>query len=153
MNRIFCDMDGVLADFAALKRSLGIEGDVLKKMPRAYADLKPIPGALDGVRSLIGMGFEVWIATKPPTGIAQAYADKAQWVLDHLPELKRNIIVTHDKGLLGDEFDYLIDDRPHKANCSRFRGSLYVFLNAAASWERVLDYFREERDCWDKAMP
>ena len=98
--------------------------------------------AIEAVHSLIGMGFEVWIATKPPTGIARAYADKAEWVFDHLPELKRRIIITHDKGLLGNENDFLCDDRPHKANCEQFRGTLLRFVDGY-HWPQALEYFRE----------
>lgn len=142
MNRIFIDMDGVLADFDRLKKELGVEGEELKKMPGAFLRMEPIPGAVAAVRSLIGMGFECWVATKPPTGIPHAYADKADWILRHLPELKRRIIMTHDKGLLGDDDDYLIDDRPHKANCERFRGALIHFGNGV-TWEGVLGTFRQ----------
>lgn len=144
MNRIFVDMDGVLADFDRLKTELGATGEYIKRLPGAFNQMQPIPGAIAGVRSLIGMGYEVWIATKPPTGIPHAYADKADWILRHLPELKRRIIMTHDKGLLGDENDYLIDDRPHKANCERFRGSLIHFGNGV-DWAGVLGTFRQER--------
>jgi 5'(3')-deoxyribonucleotidase len=87
------------------------------------------------------MGYEVWAATKPPTGVAFAYADKAQWIFDHLPELKRRIILTHDKGLLGDEGDFLIDDRPHKANCEKFRGVLIAF-GEGMRWPEILEWFR-----------
>ncbi|MHB1826776.1 MAG: 5' nucleotidase, NT5C type [Steroidobacteraceae bacterium] len=142
MNRVFIDMDGVLADFEQLKRALGVDSDTLKGMCGAYLRLEPMPGAIAAVRSLVGMGFECWIATKPPTGIAQAYADKAAWVLRHLPELKRRIILTHDKGLLGDERDFLIDDRPHKANCERFRGTLIRFGGDIA-WPEVISAMRE----------
>lgn len=141
MNRIFVDMDGVLVDFDRYKRELKLEGDVIKKMPGAYLAMKPIDGAIESVRSLLGMGYEVWAATKPPTGVAFAYADKAQWILDHLPELKRKIIITHDKGLLGDKDDFLIDDRPHKANCNLFPGKLLVF-GESYRWLEVLGFFR-----------
>ena len=104
--------------------------------------MKPIEGAIEAVRSLIGMGFDVWVATKPPTGIAYAYRDKAQWIFDHLPELKRKIIVTHDKGLLGDKEDYLCDDRPHKANCQQFKGMLIPFTNGF-NWDQALIFFRK----------
>jgi 5'(3')-deoxyribonucleotidase len=142
--RVFVDMDGVLADFEKLKVSMGVTGDEMKKLPGAFAKLEPIPGALEGVRSLIGMGFEVWIATKPPTGIPHAYAEKADWILRHLPELKRNIILTHNKGLLGCSRDYLIDDRPHKAFCQEFRGKLIPFINGK-TWGDVLAQIRNER--------
>src|SRR3954467_2188006 len=127
MNRVFIDMDGVIANFDAKMKELGLTGDELKKLPGTYLGLDPIPGALAAVKSIIGMGYEVFIATKSPTGIAHAYAEKVTWVLKYLPELKRKIIITSDKGLLGDEGDFLIDDRPHKSNCVSFKGKLIVF--------------------------
>jgi 5'(3')-deoxyribonucleotidase len=141
MNRVFIDMDGVIVDFDRYKTELGLTGDEIKNRPGAYRVMLPIDGALSGVKSLIGMGFEVWIATKPPTGIAFAYMDKAQWVMDNLPELKRRIIITHDKGLLGDVGDFLIDDRPHRANCEQFKGFLLRFENGS-TWQDVLTVMR-----------
>lgn len=142
MNRVFIDMDGVIVDFDAHMKATGMTGDQLKRVEGAYAAMPAIEGAIDAVRSLIGMGFEVWIATKPPTGIHYAYGDKAKWIIENIPELKRRIIVTHDKGLLGDDGDYLCDDRPHKANCESFKGVLLRFINGY-HWEQALDFFRE----------
>lgn len=137
MNRVFIDMDGVIVDFDSYRAKFGATGDEIKSRPGAYLAMEPYPGAIAAVRSLIGMGYEVWIATKPPTGIAFAYADKAAWVLQHLPELKRRIIITHDKGLLGDAGDFLIDDRPHKANCEAFKGQLLRFTDGRG-WPHML---------------
>lgn len=146
MRRVFVDMDGVIVDFDSHAKYIGVTGDELKKMPGAYRRMKPIDGGIAGVRSLIGMGFEVWAATKPPTGIAWAYGDKAAWIFENLPELKRNLILTHDKGLLGDEGDYLIDDRPHKANCAKFKGTLIHFGGTATpGWPEVLEFMRSRR--------
>lgn len=137
-RRIFIDMDGVLVDFEGYMVKHGLTGDVVKKIHGAYLEMEPMPDALAAVRSLIGAGFDVWIATKPPTGIPHAYSDKASWVFEHLPELKRKLIITPDKGLLGDENDILIDDRPHKANCKEFRGTLIPFVNGE-TWAGVLN--------------
>jgi 5'(3')-deoxyribonucleotidase len=144
VNRVFIDMDGVIVDFDSYAKGLGLNGDEIKKRMGAYREMPALPGALKAVRSLIGMGYEVWIATKPPTGIAFAYADKAAWVLEHLPELKRRIIITHDKGLLGDAGDFLIDDRPHKANCEKFSGKLIPF-GGETGWPQVLAVLKELR--------
>lgn len=144
MNRVFVDMDGVIVDFAAYKIANGLTSEEVKRRPGAYLDMPAIPGAVAAVRSLIGMGFEVWIATKPPTGVSHAYGDKAAWILRELPELKRRIIVTHDKGLLGDVGDYLCDDRPHKANCEQFPGVLLRFINGY-HWPQALAFFRERQ--------
>jgi len=141
MNRVFVDMDGVIVDFNAYMRKHNLTGEEVKKRPGAYLEMPAIDGAIKAVRSLIGMGFEVWIATKPPTGIPYAYSDKVAWVLRELPELKRRIIVTHDKGLLGDSGDFLCDDRPHKANCEQFQGTLLRFVYGY-HWEQALEYFR-----------
>jgi hypothetical protein len=145
MNRIFVDLDGVVVDFDGHMRRTGRSAAEVKVEVGAYYDMRPIDGALEAVRSLIGMGFEVWIATKPPTGIAHAYSDKAAWVWKHLPELKRRIIITHDKGLLGDAGDFLCDDRPHKANCEAFTGTLLRFVDGF-HWPQALKFFREVRD-------
>lgn len=139
MNRVFVEMDGVIVDFDAYKTANGLTGDEVKRRPGAYLAMPAIPGALEAVRSVISMGFEVWIATKPPTGVPCAYSDKAAWVLRELPELKRRIIVTHDKGLLGDAGDYLCDDRPHKANCEQFAGTLLRFVDGY-HWPQALDH-------------
>ena len=141
-RRAFVDLDGVVVNFDDYKTARGLTGEEVKRLPGAYLAMEPLPGALAGVRSLIGMGFEVWIATKPPTGVPHAYSDKAAWVLKHLPELKRRIIITHDKGLLGNEHDLLIDDRPHKANCEAFPGLLIRFIQGV-TWEDVLATARE----------
>jgi 5'(3')-deoxyribonucleotidase len=141
MKRVFVDMDGVIVDFDSYRKKFGATGDEIKKRSGAYLDMQPYPDGLAGVRSLIGMGYEVWIATKPPTGIAFAYADKAAWVMKYLPELRRRIIITHDKGLLGDAGDFLIDDRPHKANCEKFSGTLIRFTDGK-TWADVLNEFR-----------
>lgn len=145
-RRVFIDMDGVIVDFDAMAKAMDMAGEKLKTMPGAYRHMDPIPGALAAVRSIIGMGFEVWVATKPPTGIAWAYADKAAWVFEHLPELKRRLVLTHDKGMLGGPDDVLIDDRPHKANCEEFQGQLIRFGIDYAGWPEVLDTLRVIRD-------
>jgi 5'-nucleotidase len=141
--RVFVDLDGVTVDFDGFMQKHGIDPETVKGMEGAYLNMRPIPGAIDGIREIMRMGFDVFIATKPPTGIAHAYADKAQWVFDHLPELAKKLIVTSEKGLLGDGNDYLIDDRPHKAKCEDFAGTLLVF-GKVTTWNDVLRFMRAE---------
>lgn len=137
-SRAFVDMDGVLVDFDAYMRSRGADAQKVKDTPGAYAAMLPCIGGIEGVRSLIGMRFEVWIATKPPTGRPWAYKEKVEWILEHLPELQRRIVITHDKGFLGDAGDILIDDRVWRANCHQFKGALI----AHRAWGRTLDRAR-----------
>jgi 5'(3')-deoxyribonucleotidase len=141
-RRVFVDMDGVVVDFDAYKAAANETGEVIKRQVGAYAAMRPIPGALAAVRALIGMGFDVWLATKPPTAVPHAYADKVSWVLEYLPELQRKIVITHDKGLLGDEHDFLLDDRPHKANCEEFPGTLLRFVDGYG-WPDAMAVLRQ----------
>lgn len=142
-NRIFVDLDGVVVDFERFCADNQITPEECKRFIGAYLLMQPMEHAINAVRTLISMGYEVWLATKPPTGVANAYGDKAQWVLDNLPELERRIILTHDKGLLGDAGDYLIDDRPHRANCYQFPGTLIHFGQHGNDWPAVVDFFKE----------
>lgn len=135
-------MDGVIVDFERYRTDLGLTGEEVKVRHGAYLIMQPLPGALAAVRSLIGMGHEVWLATKPPTGISFAYADKVQWVLNHLPELKRKIIITHDKSLL--RGDILIDDRMHKANADKFEGVKIHFGKDGVGWPEVLQIVKQK---------
>jgi len=142
LPRVFVDMDGVVVDFDRYMIDMGLSAAEVKARPGAYRDMQPIAGAVKSVRRLVALGYEVWIATKPPTGVAHAYSDKVMWVLEHFPELERRIIITHDKGLLGNEQDFLCDDRPHKANCELFSGRLLAFVDGY-HWPQAMDFFEK----------
>ena len=144
MNRVFIDMDGVIVDFDKYMTDHNMPASEVKVLEGAYLNMEPMPGALDAVRKLIEWGFDVWIATKPPTAVPHASSEKVQWILNHLPELKRNIIITPNKGLLGDSGDWLIDDRPHKANCEDFAGELITYIPKCNNWNHILTYFQND---------
>lgn len=141
VRRVFIDMDGVIVDFDGYCQRVGLPPAAVKHLPGAYRAMAPIPGALEAVRELIALGYEVWIATKPPKGGTHAYTEKAEWVAEHLPELAHRVIVTHDKGLLGSREDFLCDDRPHKANCESFVGTLLRFVDGY-HWQQALQHLR-----------
>lgn len=151
MNRVFIDMDGVLADFDGLVRKLGLEGEKaiqkLVEFPNTFLRLQPFPGANDAVETLIKRGFDVWVATRPAPSHPYTYADKAIWIIQHFPLLKKKLIMTQDKGLLGDAGDILIDDRLHKSNCVAFKGQLIGFPTERgdAAWPAVLEYAQLQR--------
>jgi len=141
-KRVFVDLDGPLVDFDRYMREHNATADEVKVKRKAYLEMHPVGGAIDAVRSIIGMGYDVWIATKPPTGVPHAYADKAEWVMRNLNELTRKIIITHHKGMLGGADDFLIDDRPHKAGCEEFAGTLIKY-GEGFGWPEILDMLRE----------
>lgn len=144
MNRVFVDMDGVLVDFVRYMNDHDMTADEAKTHPNAYYDMLPIKRAIESVRELVAMGKDVWIATKAPTAVPGAYADKVRWILKYLPEMKRKIIITPDKSLIGDESDILIDDRIHKANCKEFKGTLIEFVDI--DWDYVLNFIKNDEN-------
>lgn len=134
-------MDGVIVDFDGFVKKTGMTSKQIKTVPGCYVEMGPIVGAIEGVKKLIALGYEVHIATKPATGIAHTYSDKALWVFKWLPELTNRIIITHDKGLLGDIYDFLIDDRPQKGNCMKFPGTLLAYSEGKFGWPQILELF------------
>jgi len=114
--RIFIDMDGVIANFekAAEQEAL------LKGVPKLsrpdlfvnYRNLGVIDGAIEAVAKL-NADHEVFIASTPPWTRPEVWGHKREWIGEHFPYLKRQIILTHRKDLLIG--DILIDD-------SRYRG-------------------------------
>ena len=140
VKRIFVDMDGPLVDFLRYCNDVQRAPEIVKKEVGAYKLMKPNYAGLAAVKLMIAAGLDVWILTKPPSGNASAWGDKAAWIMEHLPELERKLIITHDKSLVGDENDMLIDDRPHKANCHLFRGTFKYFdMDKPDQWDEILD--------------
>jgi 5'(3')-deoxyribonucleotidase len=141
-RRFLIDLDGVAADFATARDESGLTSDVFKLLPGSYLNLKPYPEAIVGIRQLIARGFDCWIATKIPHDNPYAAAEKLFWVKQHLPELFKSVIITPNKGTLGTQRDFLIDDRPHKAHIDEFAGTLltYGHKNEFQNWEQVMEF-------------
>ena len=72
-----------------------------------YADLKPLPGAIDAISYLRKKYHVVWV-TAAPSGSADA---KIKWIKDHFPGARKNDVCTFDQKEMvkGDVF---IDDSP-----------------------------------------
>lgn len=147
MPRVFIDLDGPTVDYDLYREQ---NPDVyIRDTPGAYFAMEPTPDALAAIRSIIGMGYNVFIATRPCHGRPLTYSEKVAWVLKYLPELDRKIILTHDKGLLGDGDDFLVDDMPEKANCDQFKGRLLVW-EPTTGWALVLATLAEFRLLWKR---
>jgi 5'-nucleotidase len=76
-----------------------------------FLNLKPIPGAIDGMRELLAAGHDVRICTAPLRDYEHCIKEKYQWVEKHLGlDWCARIMPTRDKTLVVG--DALIDDRP-----------------------------------------
>lgn len=141
---VYIDSDGPVADFAHDLKISGMHTDDFKHVPGIYLWLPITQGAETSI-NLLRMYDEqgllrVWILTKTPSKSPYAYTEKVLWYRRNFPWLEDRVIITHDKHLLGTEHDLLLDDRPHKANADKFRGTFCLFLedDPIGSWSRFL---------------
>ena len=74
---------------------------------RFFYDLKPVEGAIEGIRQLIKWGHDVVIATNHSND-EQIAKEKVEWFNRCLPEVANNIMMGHRKDLL--QGDVIIDD-------------------------------------------
>ena len=146
---IYLDQDGVIADFNAGAEAHGLHPADYKLMPLAYRHLPVYAGALEGVARLSALvgAHNLWIATKIPTHNPLAATEKLLWLGELFPQFRDRFAIIHDKSLLGTPEDYLVDDRPHKANARDFRGTLLHFgpQGDFPDWPAVLNYFQAVR--------
>jgi hypothetical protein len=141
--KIFVDMDGVWADFEKAQVASGLPTDEYKLRLGAYRHLEEIECASDGIDFLLSLPVDVFIATKIPTDAPNAATEKLLWIQERKPQLLERAIITPHKGLLGTTGDFLIDDRPHKANCREFEGTLMTFgpEGTYRNWDSICAYF------------
>lgn len=141
--KIFVDMDGVWADFEKAQIASGLPPDEYKLLQGAYRHLEEIEGASDGIDYLLSLPVEVYLASKIPDENPYAATEKLLWVRERKPQLLERAIITPHKGLLGGPRDFLIDDRPHMANCREFEGKLLTFGRDGeySNWSDICDYF------------
>lgn len=152
---VFIDSDGVVADFNHDLERSGLTADVFKHQPGAYLWLPTVPGAIVAIGTLKELDdrdlLRTWILTKTPSGSPYAYTEKILWYRRNFPWLEDRVILTHDKSLMGTSTDFLLDDRPHKANANKFRGT-FVYFDPnipATAWnnfvQQVMDRVRLTR--------
>lgn len=138
---VFIDSDGPVADFDSAFQKSGLSVHDFKYAPGTYLWLNETPGASAALEELKAYDDEdlirIWILTKTPSQSPYAYSEKILWYREHFPWLEDRVILTHDKSLMGAENDFLIDDRPHKANAKDFRGTFVKFdvQDPRTSWE------------------
>jgi 5'(3')-deoxyribonucleotidase len=90
---IYCDMDGVLADFFAIKNGHRI----CAFKPDFFLNLKPIKKNVDALINFIEKGFQVKILTKTPN--ENADNQKIKWLEKYIPQMKKENIICVRKGM------------------------------------------------------
>ena len=114
MNKviIYCDMDGVLADFDKVENAVAI----YKTQPNFFYDLEPIIENVNAIKQLIAKDYLVKILSKSPH--ENADNDKRKWLEKYLPEIKNENIIfarPHETKIsfvsqLEKHFSLLLDD-------------------------------------------
>lgn len=139
LPRVYVDMDGVIAAFEAAARAQGIPPAQLKLQRGAYLGLPVIAGAKEALRDLAQLDVDLFILTKIPSGNVYAATEKLLWIETHFPELHDRVIITSDKGCVGKQRDFLIDDHPEWANADQFPGTIIPFTG---DWPSVVEQIR-----------
>lgn len=142
---VFLDSDGPIANFDKALQESGSDTEDFKFWPGVYLWLEVTPGAENALNLLKQLDdqniLRTWILTKTPSDSPYAYTEKVLWYRKNFPWLEDRVILTHDKSLLGTSTDFLLDDRPHKANADKFRGSFVYFdpTEPISSWVQFLE--------------
>ena len=107
MRKIYCDMDGVLANFEGQKNALAR----FKVEIGFFQKLKPIKHNLKAIKKLMKKGYDIHILSASPN--EQADYDKMTWLKKYLPKLKSSKIIFCRLG-------------ENKANYADIKGSLLI---------------------------
>lgn len=177
VNKIYLDMDGVLADFDRGVRKLchleplnqmnstSSQNDALwsavRSVPHFYDRLEPVPGAIRMVQLLWQWyGDKVEILTgipKPKRNIENAAEDKINWVHRFLPEnIKVNIVYREEKPqYCHGKTDILIDDYEKNVNEWMKCGGTGILFSSAIDIQKKMwclkvreKYHLENRGIW-----
>jgi 5'(3')-deoxyribonucleotidase len=90
---IYCDMDGVLADFFAIENA----NKKCAVVPNFFKELQPIQKNVKALIALINNGYQVKILTKTPN--ENCDADKKVWLAKYIPQIKNENIICVRKGM------------------------------------------------------
>lgn len=142
LPRVYLDMDGPLADFDKYCVSGGLDPAHAKLYSGTYLNLPPTDGAIEGVKTLLTMSkIDIFVLSKIPSGNPGAATEKHFWLERHIPQLSNRLILSPDKGCVGSERDFLIDDHPEWANAHNFKGTIITFKMLPESWPNITAFF------------
>lgn len=135
--QLFCDLDGVLADFDGfIEKEFGIVNNRDNELPnfwdimrgysgRLYFDMSPLPGAQDlwaGLR-----GYHPIILTGCPWSIASAAQDKRDWVKKYIdPDVQVVTCKSRNKSNYMKPGDILLDDWTKHRDAWVSKGGVWI---------------------------
>lgn len=122
--------------------------------PGFFADIEPIPGAIEGLKQLQARGHNVTLVT---AGSGNALTDKETWIKVYAPNMLNHCIMVQGKTPKGAiRADVLFDDGPHnildfrKNNPAGFIASIcypYMTMEARCQTNLILPYI-DPVFCW-----
>lgn len=133
--RVYVDMDDTLYDYSGYAHSKGAAPRDIRLWPGVYVQLRPLPGAREAIEEILKRGYEVFVLTKISKDNPYSAAEKIVAIYRDFPEIQDHIIISPDKGAVGQARDYLVDDRPHWANANQFPGTVLAF---EGDWQAIL---------------
>jgi 5'-nucleotidase len=147
----YVDMDDTLCKFVG-QAYLDLKANPSIKYPQSvygfFTKLKPHANAVESMKEMVDMGLDVWILTRPSVLNPLCYTEKRVWVEQHLGlDFCDRLILCPDKGRVGDENDFLIDDynwkTPKNPKSTPWKGTQLLFGQAPyENWDKVMEFIR-----------
>ena len=140
---IYCDMDGVLADFDKVPNAVAR----YKNEESFFFNLEPIAENVNAIKQLIKQGYQVKILSKSPH--EKADYDKRLWLEKYLPEIKiENIIFARPEQKKIDfvnefekTFSLLLDDYEKNIYEWREQNGIALTITKENTRENILHLF------------
>ena len=141
---LLVDMDNVVCDY----ESAHLES--IKKFPemaypqaqyKFFENLKPMPGAIDGIDFLRGH-FKTFFLTRPSVKNPLNYTEKRIWIEENIDyEMCKNLILCYDKTMV--RGDYLIDDNVHTGIYKPVWDHIHFGSDKFPGWTEIIEYFKK----------